>query len=457
MVLVAAGHGTLTRGPNFAHFGALNTAELYEPTGTFFVIHSLNSARRGHDWQHFCPTARYWSLGAAYSNSAELYNPATRTWSTTANLNTDRSNHTATLLPDGKVLVAGGLLRDNRWHTPTVGNFPSTPLAVPPSTGELYDAVTATWGVSASLNTARSGHTATLLPNGKVLVAGGSSGNDFLSSAELFDLHLASSVDFDGDGKSDIGVYRNGAWFILRSSDGRVTTTGWGGLPQDKPLPADYDGDGKFDIAVYRDGMWFILRSSDGGVTTIGWGGLTQDKALPADYDGDGKADIAVYRDGTWFILRSSDGGQTTVGWGGVSVDVPVPADYDGDGKADIAVYRDGTWFILRSSDGGVTTVGWGGVLADVPVPADYDGDGKADIAVYRGGTWFILRSLDGGPTTVGWGGLPEDVPVPADFDGDGKADIAVYRDGTWFIIRSSDGMQTSVGWGGAPEDIPLN
>ena len=71
-------------------------------------------------------------------------------------------------------------------------------------------------------------------------------------------------IDFDGDGLSDIGVDRNGVWFIRRSLDGGITSVGWGGVPQDKPLPADYDGDGKFDIAVYRNGVWFILRSSDG-------------------------------------------------------------------------------------------------------------------------------------------------------------------------------------------------
>ncbi|HSE87086.1 MAG TPA: choice-of-anchor Q domain-containing protein [Candidatus Binatia bacterium] len=219
----------------------------------------------------------------------------------------------------------------------------------------------------------------------------------------------------------------------------------------------DFDGDGITDIGVYRNGIWFIRRSFDGGITSVGWGGLAQDKPVPGDYDGDGKVDHAVYRDGIWFILRSSDGGLTTVGWGGVAQDIPLPADYDGDGKADIAVYRGGMWFILRSSDGGLTTVGWGGVLADVPVPADYDGDAKADIAVYRNGTWFILRSSDGGLTTVGWGGLPQDIPVPADFDGDGKADVAVYRDGIWFILRSSDGAMTATGWGGTAEDIPLN
>jgi hypothetical protein len=270
-------------------------------------------------------------------------------------------------------------------------------------------------------------------------------------------LGFAVPIDFDGDGITDIGVYRNGTWFVLRSSDGGVRATEWGGLPQDKPVPGDYDGDGKVDHAVYRDGTWFVIRSSDGGVRATDWGGLPQDIPLPADFDGDGKTDIAVYRDGIWFIIRSSDGAQISVGWGGVSADVPVPADYDGDGKADIAVYRDGTWFILRSSDGGVRATGWGGVLADVPVPADYDGDGKADIAVYRDGIWFIIRSSDGTQVSVGWGGLPQDKPVPADYDGDGKADVAVYRDGTWFILRSSDGEVRATEWGGAAEDIPLN
>ncbi len=204
-------------------------------------------------------------------------------------------------------------------------------------------------------------------------------------------------ADFDGDVKTDISIYRSGAWYILRSSDGGVTMTAWGGLAQDVPVQADYDGDGKTDIAVYRSGTWFILRSSDGGATVTDWGGLTQDVPVQADYDGDGKTDIAVYRSGTWFILRSSDGGATVTEWGGLTRDVPVQADYDGDGKTDIAVYRDGLWFIRRSSDSGQIMVGWGGTLADVPVQADYDGDGRADLAVYRSGMWFILRIRMGG------------------------------------------------------------
>ena len=435
-ILVAGGTNGLINGD--LDTDPITNAELYDPrTGRWSVTASLNAPRESHT-ATLLPDGKVLAAAGESTDTAELYDPSTGVWSFTGSLSNAGSGNTATLLPDGKVLVVGGGSSLN--------------------TAELYDPNTGTWSATASLNTGRSGYTATLLQNGNVVVAGGCNDNcpdSILSSAELYTSHLRTALDFDGDGKSDITVYRDGIWFILRSSDGGTTGIAWGGAAQDIPVAADYDGDGKTDIAVYRDGVWFIIRSSDGDQTTVGWGGLPQDIPVPADFDGDGKADIAVYRDGTWFILRSSDGGQTTVGWGGVSADVPVPADYDGDGKADVAVYRDGTWFIIRSSDGAQVSAGWGGAAQDIPVPGDYDGDGKADLAVYRDGVWFILRSSDGVQTAVGWG-LPQDKPMPGDYDGDGKTDQAVYRDGTWFILRSSDGDVRGTTWGGLPEDIPV-
>ena len=90
----------------------------------------------------------------------------------TGSLNTMRGNHTATLLPNGQVLVAGG------WN----GDISNIGLA----SAEIYDPGTGTWTTTNAMNTARQNHTATLLPNGQVLIAGGASNTGATNSAELF-------------------------------------------------------------------------------------------------------------------------------------------------------------------------------------------------------------------------------------------------------------------------------
>lgn len=270
--------------------------------------------------------------------------------------------------------------------------------------------------------------------------------------SELTATNVTPACDFDADVKADIGIYRDGVWSILRSSDNGNTVVGLGG-PEWTPVPADYDGDGKTDNAVYLNGTWVIVRSSDGQTAVTGAGGPGF-VPVPADYDGDSKADIAVYSGGVWSILRSSDGGNSVVAHGGPGW-LAVPADYDRDGKTDIAVYLGGAWSILRSSDNGNTVIPHGGP-AWQPVAVDYDGDGKADTAVYAAGAWSIVRSSDGGNTVVGHGG-PEWVPIPADYDGDGKMDVAVYFAGAWSILRSRDDGVTVVGHGGALSDVPLH
>ena len=256
----------------------------------------------------------------------------------------------------------------------------------------------------------------------------------------------STQFDFDGDGKADVAVFRDGAWFV-RSSSGGTPVTSWG-IAGDVLVPADYDGDGKTDIAVFRDGAWFV-QSSLTGLSSLTYWGIGTDVPVPADYDGDGKADIAVFRDGVWFV-RSSSGGTPVTSWG-TAGDVPVPADYDGDGKTDIAVFRDGAWFVQSSLTDSSSLTYWG-IGTDVAVPADYDGDGKADIAVFRDGVWFV-RSSSGGTPVTSWG-TAGDVPVPADYDGDGKTDVAVFRDGAWFVQTATGA--TSVTFWGVGTDIPI-
>jgi Tol biopolymer transport system component len=124
--------------------------------------------------------------------------------------------------------------------------------------------------------------------------------------------------------------------------------------------PPDFDGDGDTDVAVFRPaaGVWFVQ-----GGPTVAWG-ANGDLPVPGDYDGDGDTDIAVFRPstGTWFIQ-----GGPALAWG-TSGDVPVPGDYDGDGDTDIAVFRpsNGVWFIQ-----GGPSVSWGaGGDAPLPLPS---------------------------------------------------------------------------------------
>ena len=242
-------------------------------------------------------------------------------------------------------------------------------------------------------------------------------------------------ADFDGDGTTDLSIFRpsDGVWYLRRSTDGLTEIAL--GLSTDKIVPADYDGDGRTDAAVYRNGTWHLQRSTS-GPTTVDFG-ASGDIPVPADYDGDGKADIAVFRQGIWYFLDSSTNRYHGVQFG-IASDKPVPADYDGDGRADIAVYRDGSWYWLESSTGEFRGVQFG-IASDKPVVGDYDGDGKADPAVFRDGIWYLLRSRLGF-TGVQFG-IATDIPVPADYDGDDITDIAVFRNGAWYLLRSTAGF----------------
>jgi N-acetylneuraminic acid mutarotase len=204
------------------------SAELYDPeTGTWLLTGDLDTGRTGH-------TATLLSNGkvlivggcegggisATSLTSAELYDPANGTWSYTGSLNTPRSDQTATLLRSGEVLVAGGSIGGN--GSITVSCSPVT------NSAELYDAATGTWGYTGKLNTSRVEHTATLLPNGKVLIAGGDSVTCTPNSSTAWILYTSEVYDPEAgtwSRSADLGVRRSGHTATLLP-DGTVLMSG---------------------------------------------------------------------------------------------------------------------------------------------------------------------------------------------------------------------------------------
>ncbi|MGH9263254.1 MAG: Kelch repeat-containing protein, partial [Acidimicrobiales bacterium] len=141
---------------------ALAVEGTWEPTGSLNVPRLQTTATLLDNGRVLVAGGRNFAFSDALA-SAELYNPVTEAFTVTGSMADGRWSHTATRLPNGKVLVAGGF------------TDPATSLNAQPvlDTAELYDPATGTWSPTASMTTRRALHVAQLLPNGKVLVAGG--------------------------------------------------------------------------------------------------------------------------------------------------------------------------------------------------------------------------------------------------------------------------------------------
>jgi len=217
-VLAAAGMGSVTE---------LTSAELYDPASGVWTPAAGNlGTRRLSHTATLLPNGKVLVAGGSYFDyttfttvypGAELYDPAPGTWSAAGAPATGRNNHTATLLPNGSVLLAGGLganftylnntalyLPNGTWSTSgslAAGRSAHTATLLPGgqvliaggsngsniASAELFDSASPAWSAAAPLTTARAGHTATLLPGGKVLVAGGITAGGYPSGTELYD------------------------------------------------------------------------------------------------------------------------------------------------------------------------------------------------------------------------------------------------------------------------------
>ncbi len=221
--------------------------------------------------------------------------------------------------------------------------------------------------------------------------------------------------DYDGDGVSDIAIFRpgTGLWTV------RGLTRLYFGASSDLPVPGDYRGDGTTIPAVFRPatGLWAAR-----GLSRV-YFGASDDLPRPFDYNGDGRSDFAVFRPATglWAVRG------LTRAYFGASDDLPIPGYYS-PGPARPAIFRPATGlWVVRS----LTRLYFGN-SSDTPVPGGYSGNGEWGPAIFRSasGLWAVR-----GVTRL-YFGASDDTPVPGCYGGGGADDPAIFRPATglWAI-----------------------
>lgn len=224
----------------------LDAAEVYDPgADQWRATGTLGQARRGHDGVVLDDGRILVAGGFAEGDvlaTAEIYDPAADSWSPTAGMQTPRLGHTLTVLGDGRVLAAGGTAPEGQ------AGAGGGQTIRPQDSAEVYDPASGTWASAGSMGAARFEHTATLLGDGRVLVAGGLGGDGeeltALASAELYD---PAADTFLGTNAMTDGRANHAA---VALSDGRVLVIGGGGGARGDSTLATVE------IFAARQGSW---------------------------------------------------------------------------------------------------------------------------------------------------------------------------------------------------------
>lgn len=242
--------------------------------------------------------------------------------------------------------------------------------------------------------------------------------------------------DWNGDGQTEVGVYREGEWFLDLNGNGFWDEDDlWAQLGDkgDLPVTGDWNGDGKTDIGIFGPEWPGDPRAlaAEPGLPDPDNAAMGPEKNLPPRPH---EATMGTRK------LRLTSRNQMRedlidhVFHYGTPGDRPITGDWNGDGTDSIGVFREGNWFLDVNGNGrwdrGDRAIRFG-QTNDLPVVGDFDGDGVDDMGLYRRGVFYLDmnhdQTIDAHDQVLGIG-QAGDMPVVGDWDGDGIDDVGVHR-----------------------------
>ena len=235
---------------------------------------------------------------------------------------------------------------------------------------------------------------------------------------------IAISGDWNGDGRTKVGIYRNGFWIL------------------------DYNGNGVYDYdgSAAKDKFYAL-----GGATSQGY------MPVVGDWNGDGKSKIGYYQNGFWLLDYNGDGtynaGDRFFALGGNANETPLLGDWNHDGRTKAGVFYSGNFALDYDGDGAFTAADklyqfTTYAPSDKPVIGDWSGNGFSKVGVFKNGFWILDYNGNGTYDGVGagqdkvygFGGNSGEIPIVGDWSGDGRTKIGFYLRGFWALDFNGNG-----------------
>jgi len=208
------------------------------------------------------------------------------------------------------------------------------------------------------------------------------------------------TADIDGDGRSDVGWFRDGTWSFRSAATGAVTTFSFG-RRGDVPVTGDFANSGRDGIGVFRGGVWHLRSTASGGPAQSSFSfGRAGDQPIVGTWPGTVRDAVGIKRANRWHLRDAPSAGPARWAFSfGIASDGPTVGDWNGGGHDLPGLLRDGRWHLAGSTSDLRTRWSFAfGRGDDRPVAGDWDGNGSTGPGIVRGTTFMGRNSPTGGP-----------------------------------------------------------